>query len=160
MKKLLTCALLLCVASPAIAELPEIQARDYIELVRSDIKTKKKAIIATAMNFSEKESKDFWPVYEKYDSERTELANQRIALIKDFAKHYEKMTDTKANQLIEKALQIDEDVSQLKRKYASQFGKVLTPIRTARLMQIENQLEAVIRTQVNSELPLIKEPSE
>ena len=76
---------------------------DMIELLKSDVKTNRKAIITESMAFTEAESKAFWPVYNEFEIELEKLATKRIQNIKDFADSYETMTDEKANQLMKAA---------------------------------------------------------
>jgi hypothetical protein len=79
----------------------------YIELLRSDVKTQKVAIITQIMQFTSEEAKIFWPVYREYDVELTKLGDARIELIKDYAQYYETMTDQKAKELVERALKLE-----------------------------------------------------
>jgi hypothetical protein len=79
----------------------------YIELLRSDVKTKKVAIITEVIQFTNEEAKVFWPVYREYDFELSKIGDGRLELIKDYAQNYETMTDEKARDLVERALKLE-----------------------------------------------------
>ena len=131
-----------------------LQAQDdFIELLRQDLKTQKVAIITETMNFTEEESNIFWPVYREYDFEMTTLADEDLAIIKDYAENFEKMTDAKAKELMDRAMKVDEKRIKLRKKYFKEFQKVLPAIRAARLMQVDNQMSLLIDLQIASELP-------
>ena len=48
----------------------------YIELLKSDVKTNRKAIITEVMAFTEKESEAFWPIYNEFEYEASKLADR------------------------------------------------------------------------------------
>jgi hypothetical protein len=132
---------------------------DLIEVLKSNIKTERKAIIIESMNFTEKESAAFWPVYDKFEVELEKLANNRVKNIKEYANNYEKMTDKKAEELIKNSLKFQEDRVSLNKKYYSKFAKALTPMTAAKYMQLENQIQLIMDLKIASELPMIKKPA-
>jgi len=132
----------------------------YIEMLRSDVKTEKIAIITEVMDFTEEESSAFWPMYREYELDFSKLGDQRIALIKDYAAHYNEMTDEKAKELISTSIKLQEKRLSLQKKYFKSFQKVLPTIKAAKLIQLENQINLLIDLQIAAELPLIKEAHE
>src|SRR6185503_15280863 len=65
----------------------------YAELLRSDVRTQKVAILTEMMGFTDKEDAAFWPIYREYDAELARLGDERIALIAEYAKNYSQLTD-------------------------------------------------------------------
>ena len=80
---------------------PTVSEQD-IELLRSDIRSTKKQIIAANMKLTDSQAEKFWPVYDEYAQETTKLGDGRYALIKEYANHYEDMTDAQAESLVTK----------------------------------------------------------
>ena len=142
------------------ANLAAYGQENFIELMRSDIKNQKKAIVTEAMNFSEEEAAAFWPIYREYEFEYAKIGDSRLALIKDYANNYENMTDAKAKELTDKALKLEEEALKLKKKYIGKFSKVLPATTVARYLQVENQLTNLINLQIASELPLVEPTGE
>lgn len=134
----------------------EYDVDGYLEMLRSDVKTEKIAIITEVMEFTEEESSAFWPIYREYEFDYSKLGDQRVALIKDYAANYEKMTDEKAKELIDSSIKLQEKRLDLQKKYFKKFQKVLPTIKAAKLMQLENQINLLIDLQIASELPLVK----
>jgi hypothetical protein len=108
------------------------------------------------MQFTNEEANAFWPVYREYEFEFAKIGDARIALIKDYARNYETMTDEKAKELIQKALKLEGRRTKLKRKYFRKFDRVLPSKTVAKFFQLENQINLLIDLQIASELPLIK----
>lgn len=130
----------------------------YMELLKSDLKTDRKAIITEVMKFDETQSEKFWPIYNEFEYELSKVAEKRISNIKDFAAHYDVLSDEKANQLIENAFDFQEDRLDLNKKYHKKFADVLGPITAAKFMQLEYELQLLVDISINSNLPLAKKP--
>jgi hypothetical protein len=50
--------------------------------------------------FTAEEAKPFWPIYDSYNTELENFVDARVAVIKAYADDYDKMTDVKANDLL------------------------------------------------------------
>lgn len=132
----------------------------FIELLRSDVNTQKKAIITEVMEFTEAEAAAFWPAYRNYELEQDKLGDARVALIKDYAANYETMVDAKAAELMDKAFKFQEERLKLRKKYFKEFSKIISPTKAAKWAQLENQIGLLIDLQIASELPLAEKPSD
>jgi hypothetical protein len=131
----------------------------YIELLRSDIKTQAKFIVSQAMKFSEEDSSVFWPIYKEYEVELDKLGDRRIANIRDFANNYEKMTDLKADKIIEQAFNYQEERLKLKRNMYNKLKNKFNSSTAAKFIQLEHQIQLIVDLKINAELPLIKKTS-
>ena len=127
-----------------------------MELLRSDVRTEKIAIITKEMNFTEPQSKAFWPVYRKYETELAKIFDDKLALIKDYAANYEKMNDDKAKELLEGALEVEERTITLQRKYSVEMGTVVPAKTVTRFFQIERRINRLIDLQISASLPLVR----
>jgi hypothetical protein len=128
----------------------------YVELLRSDVKAKKVAIITEVMQFSDEEAKAFWPVYREYELDLAKLGDARLALIKDYAENYESLTDEKAKDLVNEVFKLEGKRTKLKRKYFKKMDRVLSAKTVAKFFQLENQILLLIDLQIASNLPMIK----
>ena len=131
-------------------------AEQYIELLRSDLKTERVAIITEAMQFTPEEGEVFWPIYREYELQVAKIGDRRIALIKEFATSFDTMTDEIAEDLIKNSIKIDEDTLKLEKKYIKKFNKVLPARRVARYAQIDHRINMLIDIQIAAALPLFE----
>jgi hypothetical protein len=128
----------------------------YIELLRSDIKAEKVALITEIMQFSDEEGGIFWPIYRRYQLEFDGIMDERIALIKDYAENFDTMTDEKAKELLDQALAIDAKRGKLTKKYFRQMDRELPTITVAKFLQLDRQINLLMDLQIATELPLIE----
>ncbi len=147
---LLLLALGIGLAAPVSAQ----TERDLIELLRSQIKTDRQAIVAENMNLSETQSEKFWPLYKEYMSRRDSLIDRRVAILTDFRDNRMGMTAQQARQILTDALELEADIVSLKRQYVRDFQKVLGPRAALRFFQIQNKLDAIINVELANVVPL------
>ena len=129
---------------------------DNMDLVKEKIRTDKKLFIATNMQLTESEAKDFWPVYEAYQAELGKLADREIKLIDKFAANYETMSDDVAKNLLDDSLSIDSDHLKLRQSYVSKFRGVLPDKKVARYYQLESKIDAVLEYEMARRIPLVQ----
>ena len=127
----------------------------YIELARSDFKTKKVAVITEAMMFTPEEAEIFWPIYRDYDYEFTKIGDQEISLIKEYAENFESLTDEKTTELMTKSFLIDSKLLDLRETYFKKISEALNPQLAARFMQIESQIQNFVQLSIASQIPLV-----
>jgi hypothetical protein len=162
-------ALLLAVASTAAAapqegapqalprdEVREQNMRAYIELLRRDVQSMKVAVITEMMEMTDAEQKAFWPVYRDYEHGLATLNDERIAAVETYAAQYTKLTGPVADKLATDALDLEARRVALKQAYFKKLKGVLTPVRAARALQIENQIELLLDLQVAASLPVVR----
>ena len=152
-------ALVLIAVVPAAASPQDQQTRTlnlsaYAELLRSDIKLQKVAIITQVMQFTEAESTAFWPIYREYDADMSKLGDERVALVADYARDYDRMTDEIADKLARKALDLESRRHAAKAKLYERVRTALKPSTALRFLQVEHQLVLLVDLQVASALPI------
>jgi Spy/CpxP family protein refolding chaperone len=127
-----------------------------IELLRSDIRSTKKQIIAANMKLTDAQAEKFWPVYDAYTQETTKLGDARYALIKEYANHYEDMTDAQAESLVKKMATLDEQTANLRQQWIPKFEKVLSGKQTALFFQLERRITLLLDLQFAANIPIVK----
>ncbi len=128
----------------------------YVELLKSDLRTVKVAIITEAMGLTDEESSAFWPVHREYEHELSEIIDDRIELIKDYIQNYDDLTEAKAREIAKRVFALEKRRTKLKKKYFKRVEKALSAVAAAKFIQVENQINLVADLQIASELPLIK----
>jgi Spy/CpxP family protein refolding chaperone len=153
---------LLLIQSVAFAQKSETPASGStvsdqdIELLRSDIRSSKKQIIAANMKLTDAEAQKFWPVYDAYTQETTKLGDSRLALIKEYANHYEDMTDAQAESLVNKMATLDEQTATVRQQWIPNFAKVLTGKQNALFFQLDRRINLLLDLQFAANIPLVK----
>ena len=127
-----------------------------IQLMRQDIRSERKKVVAANMPLTETEATKFWPLYDRYIGETIKVNDVRFALIKEYAKNYDSATDEQADSFIKRWLALDQDNTQLRLKYIPEFEKVISHKKTAMFFQIDRRVSMMIELQLASQVPLVK----
>jgi hypothetical protein len=127
-----------------------------IQLIRSDVQADKNDIILGTMKFTDTESTAFWPVYRDYSRDQQLIADERIQLIKDYAKDYDTMDDAKAQDMFQRMNKIEGKTQKLREDYWPKFMKALGAKRSAKFYQVDNRINLIINVQLTSAIPLIR----
>jgi hypothetical protein len=144
-------ALLILAPSPGLMAQQE---RDNIEIVKSQVKTNRQALVAENLMLSESESELFWPVYRDFHMERDLLVDRRIKILRDFRDNFDGLRDAQATQMLDDYLALQEDFLKLRKQYLKKFRRVLSDKKTLRYYQIENKLDMIIEYELSQVVPL------
>jgi hypothetical protein len=137
----------------------EARARNlnaYSELLRSDVRTHKVALITEMMQFTDAEDKAFWPVYREYEYALSRLNDDRLALIEDYARSYTTLTPSVATDLVTRALDLEARRTALKQTYFAKLTTALPPLTAAKVMQVEQQILLLVDLQIAASLPVLQ----
>lgn len=126
-----------------------------IKLIREDIQGAKNDIITNTMQFSEAQGKVFWPLYKEFAGEQRVIAEKRFAVIMDYAKHIDELSDAQASALTQRMLQIEDETQALRKTYFPKFESVLGAKQAAKFYQVDNRLTMILNIQLASEIPLV-----
>jgi hypothetical protein len=126
-----------------------------IAMLRSDLRSNRKQIIAVNMKLTDVEAEKFWPTYDKYVDELVQINGAKYALIKEYLQNTN-MTDQQADGLSKRWLEVDESVVQLRLKYIPIFRKALSAKGTALFFQLDRRVQMMIDLQLASALPMIE----
>ena len=144
------------VASAQTAEVSAAPLTDTdIQLLRSDLQADKNKVIADTMQFSEAESSAFWPVYRDYVRDQQKIGNERLEVIKDYAKNYDSMNDDKARDMVQRMINVEDETLNLREDYWPKFMKALGAKRAAKFYQVDNRITMMVNLQLASAIPLI-----
>src|SRR5271157_1317967 len=144
-------------AQTAASKDTQVVTEQDVKLLRQDIRSQKKQLIAANLTLTDAEATKFWPVYDQFSAEMTALGDQKYALIKEYAQNFGTLTDAQAQSLINRSLALDEAVAQLRIKYVPIVGKVLPGTKTATFFQMERRITTLIDLQVASQIPLVQD---
>ncbi len=140
---------------PATA--PNTVSDQDIQLLREDVRSEKKQLIAANLQLTDAEATKFWPVYDAYAAEATKIGDTRLALIKEYAKTYDTMTDAQAKSLIKRWAATDEATVNLRTQYIQKVEAVLPGKKAALFFQLDRRIALVIDLQLASEIPIVKQ---
>jgi hypothetical protein len=140
--------------SPAFAENAQ---NTNMQILIDKVKADKKLLIASNMDLTDQESKEFWPLYEGYQKDLGQLNRRLGELINEYAEAYNKgsVSEDVAKDLINESLKTEGAEVKMRREYAEKLAKVLPATKVARYLQMENKIRAAIKFDLAANIPLM-----
>jgi hypothetical protein len=128
------------------------QQHTEIEMIRSTYKLEKKAVVADYLKLSNDDAGKFWPIYEKYEIERTAIGDRRIKLITDYVNEKHVGNVKNADGMVKESSDIQRKEVGLREKY---YGLVKTGVNAdvaVNFYQIEDAISATVKAKLWEEL--------
>jgi hypothetical protein len=111
-----------------------------LTLLRRNIRSIKKQLIAANLTLTDSEATNFWQVYEQYSAETERINDTRTAIIKEYSEDHGTLTDI--------------EQTSLRQRYVPIFRKVLPGKKAATFFQLDRRISTMIDVQITSQLPL------
>src|SRR6185436_13675530 len=112
MKKIISTVAFVCLMTGLYA-----QQHTEIELIRSAYKLEKKSIVSQFMQLSNADAEKFWPIYEKYEAERSAIGDRRVKLITDYVNERHKAGVKNSDEMVKESADIQRKEVDLREKY-------------------------------------------
>ena len=151
---LLTIMVALLAISPLCrAQIQATSLGSAIELARAGMTADRNEIVTATMQLSDKDAAAFWPIYRKYEYERSLVDDGRAAVVKEYAEKYSTITDSDAKSMTDRMLDYDSRDIALKKKYVKELSKALPATTVAKFFQLDHRIDLLMAMQVESSLP-------
>ena len=134
----------------------EVISKQDLDLLRKDLRAKRKELIAANLKLTPTEAERFWPVYDQYIKELIAINDKKFALIQEYANSNQTMTNDQALLFIREWLDFDIATNQLRQKYVPMVSKVLDGKKTATFFQLDRRIAMMMEIQVSSQMPLVQ----
>ncbi len=131
---------------------------DEVQLVMLSKMAQKKAIVLATMNLEGKKKEEFGKMYDEYQEKIAKILGERLNIVVDYAKNYEKLDDATADKLISKWFKTKEEALALQKEYVKKFEKILSSAEVIRYMQVENRFEILRQAEIAELVPLAQPP--
>ena len=135
---------------------PHVISDQDLGLLRKDIRSQRKQLIASNLNLTDQEATKFWPVYDQYVSELITINDRKFGLIQEYADNYGKLTNDQSLSFVRRWLDADIEIAQLRQKYVPIVSKVLDGKKSATFFQLDRRIAMMIELQLSSQMPLVQ----
>jgi hypothetical protein len=135
---------------------PHVISDQDLDLLRKDIRSEKKQLVAANLKLTDAEATKFWPVYDRYTADLIKINDKKFGLIQEYADHWGTMTDEQSSSLLRQWQDTDIAIAQLRQKYVPEVAQVLNGRKTATFFQLERRISMMIDLQLSSQIPIVQ----
>jgi Spy/CpxP family protein refolding chaperone len=145
---------LAAVSTPIAAAQDNAAAVADLQAMQQAARKDKRALVAQTLNLTEAEARKFWPVYDKYQRELSQLNRERNVALEGLVARDRPLSDAYAKQLLNELVSIEEQEVRATRRASNASMRALPPKKAARYMQLENKLRAMQDYEIAVAFPL------
>lgn len=146
--------LLLAVAPAFAQEAADIGAkiRDTQALVAKEFRQ----ILREEMMLTDAESKEFWPLYERYSAEKRAINEPYFAGLIEYVDRYYNgdLADAHAERLMGTYFDVHKAILGKRQEYVKKFGNTMSTLKVMRFFQLENKVQAEVNAALAVSIPL------
>jgi len=138
----------------------QVISDEQMNLLRQDLRSKRKQLIAANLKLTDTDATKFWPIYDQYIAELIPINDKKFSLIQEYADNWGKLTNDQSLLFARNWLDLDIAIAQLRQKYVPMVAKVLDGRKTATFFQLDRRIAMMLELQVSSQMPLVQEQRE
>lgn len=127
-----------------------------LDLMRKDIRSQKKQLIAQNLKLTDAEATKFWPIYDQYTAELVKINDKKYATIQEYADRYGTLSDEQATKLMRQWMDVDIAAAQLRAKYLPIVSQAIGGRKGATFAQLDRRISLMIELQLASRVPLVQ----
>jgi len=154
MKKLIVFSLLFF-ASVSFAQIQSFDS-EYIEEVKADAWGTYVEIVADNLTLTDEQAEIFWPMLDEYIVDQNKVVDMRLKNTEEYMMNYYAMDDSTARNLLNKAVEIDQERMNIKREYMGKMLEKLPTIVVGKFFQLDARISALIDLVRMSSIPLVR----
>ena len=128
-----------------------------VQMVQKYFGAEKLALVKQYMTLTPKQDSAFWPIYNKYETERQAMGVERIAMIDAYLKNIKDITEANATLMVDKGVAFEIKFKNLQKKYFTEMAKKIGPVKAAQFYQLENYINNVINLNIQENIPFVGE---
>ncbi|HZG01715.1 MAG TPA: Spy/CpxP family protein refolding chaperone, partial [Chitinophagales bacterium] len=115
---------------------------------KEKIEALKIGFITQELDLTPDEAQKFWPVYNRYEDELKALRKSRKTEMMNMRLNIDSLSDAEVSKAIDNELSFQQQEVELRKKYVSEFRKVLPTKKVARLLRAEQQFKLKLLQEV------------
>lgn len=126
-------------------------AQDQKKLQQAQkIESEKIAFFTSKLNLSPEEARNFWPVYNEYTRQRSEINKDKNEVLRSINQNFKTLSDKELEDGGDKVVSLTLKEAELTKEYHEKFKKVLPAGKVVRLYQVENQFRRILLEQLQN----------
>ena len=128
-----------------------------LDMLRKDIRSQKKQLMAQNLKLTDTDATKFWPIYDQYVAELRKIKDKQYAMFQEYADHFGTMTDEQAESMLKQLLDVDVAAAQLRAKYLPIVSKAIGGKQGATWAQLDRRIQMMVDLQLSSQTPLVQQ---
>jgi Spy/CpxP family protein refolding chaperone len=129
---------------------------EVVAQFKKDLMADRAQVMAKGLKLDAQQAAKFWPLFETFQKEQAAIVDAQTKSLKDYADHFQTLTDADATAYINSLLDRDQKMHDLRVKWLQKFTAAVGPKSAASAIQLDRRLGNITQVQLSSQIPLIR----
>lgn len=135
---------------------PSQTPEQFIATMKQDVRVSKRQMVSQAMvpELKPDQVKAFWTVYDRYEKDMSGLFDESMGLVQRYGAVYTNATSAQVQQLADDLFTLEAAKLAVRKRYFTEFTKVLPAKAAARFTQVDIRVDRIIDAKIAGEIPI------
>jgi len=129
---------------------------EVVAQFKKDLMADRAQVMAKGLKLDAQQAAKFWPLFETFQKEQAAIVDAQTKSLKDYADHFQTLTDADATAYINSLLDRDQKMHDLRVKWLQKFTAAVGPKSAASAIPLDRRLGNITQVQLSSQIPLIR----
>jgi len=129
---------------------------EVVAQFKKDLMADRAQVMAKGLKLDAQQAAKFWPLFETFQKEQAAIVDAQTKALKDYADHFQTLTDADATAYINSLLDRDQKMHDLRVKWLQKFTAAVGAKSAASAIQLDRRLGNITQVQLSSQIPLIR----
>ena len=158
MKRLIVFFLLVFV-SISFAQIESFDS-EYIDQIKEDAWVTYVEIVEDNLILTDEQAEVFLPMLDDYIADLNKVVDMRVKNTEEYMMNYYAMDDSTARDLLNKALEVEQERLNIKREYMAKMLEKLPSVVVGKFFQLDARISALIDLVRMSSIPMVRDEDE
>jgi Spy/CpxP family protein refolding chaperone len=129
---------------------------EALEGLRVELRSARKQLMAQNLQLTDDEATRFWPIYDRFQAELTEIKDDQYQLIAEYANTFGSYDSEGAVDFATRLVDLEVRTAALRTRYVPILSQAVSGVTAATFFQIEHRISAMIDQRIASMLPVMQ----
>jgi len=158
MKRLIVFFLLVFV-SISFAQIESFDS-EYIDQIKEDAWVTYVEIVEDNLILTDEQAEVFLPMLDDYIADLNKVVDMRVKNTEEYMMNYYAMDDSTARDLLNKAVEVEQERLNIKREYMAKMLETLPSVVVGKFFQLDARISALIDLVRMSSIPMVRDEDE
>lgn|GEM_PF-1304933 len=135
---------------------PPPEEPSLLKIKETELLKIRKDIVRDTLKLEDDIARQFWPLYEEYQEQLSELRAKRLELLTDLGQGVDGMSEEEAREYVKDKLEYEEIRLNLGRAYFRKLSRFMNYRTLALYVQVETKIRVYIEAGIEESIPLIR----
>ena len=147
----------LAAQQPATQQATAVGAAPTVDVTRltTALSAERRRAFMVGMQLTPAQDTTFWPIFEKFESERRVVSERMVRIVQQYAQAYPNVADDQAWQMVTGTADAEKELVAIRQKASDEVKKKINGRAALRFYILDDYLTTAVRLSVLDDMPVV-----